>query len=131
MKQFRFFKLTSPFLEAFFKVKRSFNLKTACQREVNKRFLRFHGHITDCLVGSPLTSKNPRHKRPVFPRILHFRCGNSCTIARFTMAVHFSFLKRNKNLSSQYLWVNFRNVPNSLGQYRKIFGGLWFNFGSI
>ena len=33
--------------------------------KVNKRFLRFHGHITDCLIGSPLTSKNPGHKRPV------------------------------------------------------------------
>ena len=53
----------SPFLEASFKLKHFFILKITCLRKVNKRFLRFHGHITDCL--SPLTSKNPGHKRPV------------------------------------------------------------------
>ena len=30
-----------------------------------KRFLRFNDHVTDFLIGSPLTKKNSGHKRLV------------------------------------------------------------------
>ena len=62
--------------------------------DTKQKLSSFCGHINDCLIGSPLTNKNSGHNRPVFPRISHFRCENSCEIARFTMAVDFSCLQK-------------------------------------
>ena len=62
--------------------------------DTKQKLSSFCGHINDCLIGSPLTNKNSGHNRPVFSRISHFRCENSCEIARFTMTVDFSCLQK-------------------------------------
>ena len=83
----------------------------------------FCGHINDWLIGSPLTNKSSGHNRPVFPRISHFRCENSCEIARFTMAVVFGRLM----LNSKSLRINIGNHRKSsvnVGNLRANFGGL-------
>ena len=93
MKTFLFFKLTSRF-EAFFYEANLLTTKPHVDGKLNKRFLRFHGHKTDYLIGFLLTNNNPGHKLRFPANIFHFRCANSCVITRFSMAVDFSCLQK-------------------------------------
>ena len=54
-------------------------------------FSRSYIRLSDWIPG------NPGHEKPGFLQIFHFGCCNSCVIARFTMAVDFSCLKKIKN----------------------------------
>ena len=63
-------------------------------KEIKQTLSSFHGHITHCLIGSPLTNKL-------------------------------------KSICLQNTLVNFRNLPNSLSQHRKIFEDFSSTLGQL